>query len=196
MLKTIKFIIIALSPVVIRLWIALWPFTVHLHISQQEHTASNTAWTFFDPGNKVRYLHCRSVTFWDLTYIIPNWSSSMSMTIAQNVQQSSAPGMGTPTDQKQVQKFARSVSKLQFIIHRPHPPSWQLLPLLAFSRLHFSHSSWNSCLLRRLSQPFIPADTGSSFSNLSRSLALTSLSQGVISKRRPASAWWYFLLGC
>lgn len=118
------------------------------------------------------------------------------MRIAQDVWQRSATGMGTFTDQKQVQKFAQSVCKLQFIIYQPHLPSWQLLPLLAFSRLHFFHSSWNSCLLRRLSQPFVPADTGSRFSNLSGSLALTSLSQGLVSKCRPDSASWYFLLGC
>lgn len=86
----------------------------------------------------------------------------------------------TSTDRNQAQKFAQSVYKLQFTIYQPRPPSSQLLPVLAFSRLCFFHSSRNSCLLRRLSQSFVPADTDSSFSNLSGSLALTSLSQGVI----------------
>lgn len=191
----------------------MWPFQVHLHISQQERTASDTAWNFLDQGKNtqpvtlhgpflIKVIRCVTCTvdqlhfeIW-LTYIIPNWSSSMSLRIAQDVRQRSATGIGMSTDQKQVQEFAQSVYKLQFIIHQPHPPSWQMLPLLPFSRLRFLHSSWNSCLSRRLSQPFVSADTGSSFSNLSRSLALTTLSQGVISKCRLASAWWYFLLGC
>lgn len=128
--------------------------------------------------------------FWDLTYVIPNWFSSVSMRIAQDVQQRFA--IGTNTDQNQAQKFAQCVYKLQFIIYWPHLPSWQLLPVLAYSRLCVFHSSQNSCLLCRWSQPFIPADTDSSFSNLSGSLALTSLSPGVVSKCRTASAWWYF----